>query len=58
MSMRELKGHEDAVFGRRPQGVDHGGKPGRKNWQDRRAADADFEESEPVVLIVGTRTHV
>jgi hypothetical protein len=52
-SMRELKGHEEATFGRRPQGVDHGGKPGRKNWQERRVADSNFENSDPAVLIVG-----
>ena len=52
-SMRELKGHEESVAGRRPQGVDHGTKPGRKNWLDRRAADANYENSEPVVLILG-----
>jgi hypothetical protein len=52
-SMRELKGHEEAVASRRPQGVDHGGKPGRKNWLERRVADSNCENSEPTVLIVG-----
>ena len=52
-SMRELKGHEEAVFGRRPEGVAHGGLPGRKNWQERRAADESYEDSEPTVLILG-----
>ena len=52
-SMRELKGHEESVASRRPQGVDHGGKPGRKNWQERRVADANYEDSEPAVLILG-----
>lgn len=52
-SMRELKGHEEAIFGRRPEGVEHGGKPGRKNWAERRAAEENFEESEPTVLIIG-----
>jgi hypothetical protein len=54
-SMRELKGHEESVAGRRPQGVDHGGKPGRKNWLERRVADANFENSEPAVLILGKK---
>ncbi|TVY81720.1 hypothetical protein LSUE1_G002119 [Lachnellula suecica] len=27
-SMRELKGYEEATFGRRPEGVSHGGHPG------------------------------
>jgi hypothetical protein len=52
-SMRELKGHEPAVASRRPQGVDHGGKPGRKNWLECRAADSNYENSEPTVLIIG-----
>ena len=52
-SMRELKDHEEAVFGRRPEGVAHGGLPGRKNWQERRAADENYEGSEPTVLILG-----
>jgi cation diffusion facilitator CzcD-associated flavoprotein CzcO len=52
-SMRELKGHEEPVFGRRPEGVSHGGQPGRKNWQERRVAEENFEDSEPTVLILG-----
>lgn len=52
-SMREIKGHEEATFSKRPQGVDHGGNPGRRNWQERRMAQQNFEDSEPVVLIVG-----
>ena len=52
-SMRELKGHEEATFGRRPEGVSHGGQPGRKNWQERRISDENYEDSEPTVLILG-----
>ena len=55
-SMRELKGHEEGVFGRRPQGVEHGGKPDRKNWQERRVADASYEDTDPAVLILGTNS--
>ena len=29
-AMHELKGHEETINGKRPHGVDHGGKPGRK----------------------------
>lgn len=54
-SMRELKGHEESVASRRPQGVDHGGKPGRKNWLERRVADTNYESVEPAVLILGER---
>ena len=50
----ELKGHEEVINGRRPKGVEHGGKPGRKNWAQRRAEAADFNDgTEPAVLVVG-----
>ena len=53
-AMHELKGHEETVRGNRPHGVDHGGKPGRKNWQERRIATENFEgDMEPTVLILG-----
>jgi hypothetical protein len=52
-SMRELIGHEEAIFGRRPEGVAHGGQPGRKNWQERRIADENYEDGDPTVLILG-----
>ena len=54
-AMHELKGHEETTKANRPTGVDHGGKPGRKNWQERRDATENFEgELEPTVLILGT----
>ena len=53
-TMHELKGHEEMVHSNRPHGVDHGGKPGRKNWQERRTAMENFEDgNEPTVLILG-----
>jgi hypothetical protein len=55
--LEELKGHEEAIYDRRPRGVEHGGKPGRQNWADRRAAAIDYTDgSEPAVIVVGTRT--
>lgn len=51
--LEELKGHEEPVGPRRPNGVEHGGKPGRKNWLERRESTADFVDSEPEVLIIG-----
>lgn len=52
--LEELKGHEESLYERRPRGVDHGGKPGRQNWADRRAAESDYADgSEPAVLVVG-----
>ncbi|EXJ89608.1 hypothetical protein A1O3_02675 [Capronia epimyces CBS 606.96] len=52
-TLRELKGHEEAVGPRRSKGVEHGGKPDRKNWLERRKAEIEFENKEPVVLILG-----
>ncbi|KAL4863335.1 hypothetical protein BDV12DRAFT_206618 [Aspergillus spectabilis] len=52
-SLVELKGHEEPVNGRRSKGVEHGGKPDRKNWRERREAEADFNEKDPAVLIIG-----
>ena len=50
----ELKGYEENVKTRRPLGVDHGEHPDRKNWQERRAAQENFEgDKEPTVLILG-----
>lgn len=53
-AMHELKGHEETIGDKRPQGVNHGGKVGRKNWQERRTATENYEgELEPTVLIIG-----
>jgi hypothetical protein len=55
--LEELKGHEEAIYDRRPRGVEHGGKPGRQNWADRRAAAIDYTDgSEPAVIVVGRKT--
>ncbi|EGY21420.1 indole-3-pyruvate monooxygenase YUCCA1 like protein [Verticillium longisporum] len=52
--LQEIKGHEEAVNSRRDRGVEHGGKPGRKNWVERRQAEAELEpDIEPAVLILG-----
>lgn len=53
-AMYELKGHEETVHNNRPHGVDHGEKPGRKNWQESRTAMENFEDGiQPTVLILG-----
>ncbi|KAL8659810.1 MAG: hypothetical protein Q9226_000238 [Calogaya cf. arnoldii] len=53
-AMHELKGHEETIGNNRPHGVDHGGHPGRKNWQERRIATENYEgDLEPTVLILG-----
>ena len=52
--MEELRGHEETVRERRPEGVEHGGKADRKNWKDRRTIDENFDGgAEPTVLIIG-----
>ena len=52
--MHELKGHEETIKANRPNGVEHGGQLGRKNWQERRIALENFEgDLEPTVLILG-----
>ncbi|KAM0280564.1 hypothetical protein ACHAQH_004009 [Verticillium albo-atrum] len=52
-TLQEIKGHEEAVGHRRVRGVEHGGKPGRKNWAERRQAEAELEDAEPAVIILG-----
>ena len=54
-AMHELNDHKETIGGNRPNGVDHGGQPGRKNWQERRIAMENFEgDKEPTVLILGS----
>lgn len=51
-ALRELKGHEEPVGDRRPDGStwrEFGGP----NWVERRAKEQAFEDRDPVVLIVG-----
>ncbi|KAJ5579742.1 uncharacterized protein N7459_005727 [Penicillium hispanicum] len=52
-SLQDLTGYEEAVSSHRPVGVQHGARQGRKNWQDRRNADINYEDNEPAVIIVG-----
>ncbi|KAK3346544.1 dimethylaniline monooxygenase (N-oxide forming) [Lasiosphaeria hispida] len=52
-TLEELTGHEEPLGSKRPNGVEHGGKPGRKNWLERREEDVDFVDKEPAVLIIG-----
>ncbi|GAW16513.1 hypothetical protein ANO14919_059420 [Xylariales sp. No.14919] len=52
--LEELAGHEEAISHRRVKGAEHGGKPGRKNWAEKRVADAEFTAgNEPAVLVIG-----
>lgn len=52
----ELTNHERQINRLRPKGVEHGGDPNRQNWKDRRAAELNFENTQPQVIIVGTDT--
>jgi hypothetical protein len=55
--LKELKGHEEKIGKRRPNGVAHGEHISRKNWLDRRKAEESFEDGEePTVLILGRAT--
>ena len=52
--LTELAGFEEPMGARRRQGVQHGGKPDRKNWLEQRQAELNYDEGrEPSVLIVG-----
>jgi putative flavoprotein involved in K+ transport len=54
-ALRELKGFEEKAGVRREQGVEHGVHAGRRNWGERRAAEAAAlgRSRQPYVLIVG-----
>lgn len=52
-ALEEIKGHEEPLGPRRPDGVVHGANPERKNWTDRRREESSFEHSDPDVLIIG-----
>lgn len=52
--LKELKGHEESVGKKRPNGVQHGEHTSRKNWLDLRNVENSFEDGqEPTVLILG-----
>lgn len=52
--LEELSGFEEPTGARRSKGVEHGGKPGRKNWAERRNEASNFEANDdPAVVIIG-----
>jgi hypothetical protein len=56
-AMHELNGYEETLRHRRPDGVQHGGNPGRKNWKDRREIESQYLDGrEPTVLIIGRKS--
>lgn len=52
-SLQGLKGYEEGLNTRRPKGAEHGQHQERQNWQERRAADTNYESKEPAVVIIG-----
>ncbi|KAK5662687.1 hypothetical protein OQA88_8603 [Cercophora sp. LCS_1] len=52
-TLESLGDHPEARGGQRPNGVQHGGRPGRKNWLDRRKEAQEVLDNEPAVLIIG-----
>ena len=54
-TLSELKGHEENVGKRRPQGTGSGQEENGRNWKDRLVAQQNFEgDRQPTVLILGT----
>jgi hypothetical protein len=52
--LEELRGYEEPRGAGRTKGVEHGGKPGRKNWAERRALSSNFEDgTQPAVVVIG-----
>ncbi|KAE8163682.1 hypothetical protein BDV40DRAFT_133871 [Aspergillus tamarii] len=52
-SLLEVNGSDEKINHNRPVGVSHGEHHDRRNWQDRRTADFNYEGKSPTVLIVG-----
>src|SRR5206468_5613932 len=52
-ALEELKGFEEPLGHRRPSGAAYSREFGGRNWADRRAAEQEFADREPAVLIVG-----
>ena len=53
-TLKELKGYEEKVSSRRPQGIGSGLKDRSRNWKDLLEAQHDFEGGrQPTVLILG-----
>ncbi|NNG39468.1 NAD(P)/FAD-dependent oxidoreductase [Flexivirga sp. ID2601S] len=54
-TLRELKGHEEGLGERRPQGVEHRLAPGRKSWLERKQEEEATlgREQQPYVVVIG-----
>jgi putative flavoprotein involved in K+ transport len=49
----EIHGHPESVGARRPVGRVHAVTPGRRYWSEQRAAELEFGEQDPAVVVVG-----
>lgn len=52
-SLEEIKGHEEPIGARRPDGSSYSRMFGGSNWSDNRKQEITFERREPEVLIIG-----
>jgi cation diffusion facilitator CzcD-associated flavoprotein CzcO len=52
-SLRELKGHEEPLHGRRVDGSAYSREFGGDNWADRRHKEQEYIGRDPTVLIIG-----
>jgi len=52
-TLTELKGFEEPTGSRRPNGVQHGADPKRRNWAERRQAEIEWQDEEPSVIVMG-----
>lgn len=52
-SLETLKGHEEPIDDRRPEGSAFSRMFGGKNWSDNRREEQAFEDRDPQVLIIG-----
>jgi putative flavoprotein involved in K+ transport len=54
-TLDELKGFEEPMSERRPRGVEHGVRPNRKTWSERREDEVEGfgKTSQPYALVVG-----
>ena len=54
-TLKELKGHEEHICGRRPRGTESNLEDRGRNWKDLLTAQQDFVgDRQPIVLILGT----
>ncbi|KAF2199301.1 FAD/NAD(P)-binding domain-containing protein [Delitschia confertaspora ATCC 74209] len=53
ITLEGLKSHPEPRYHKRTKGVQHEGNPDRKSWKEKREAESELQEKDPVVLIIG-----